>query len=339
MCQIVEGLQATGVPVLAFASTVLSQFRRRFCWGKNSVFAGESPAFVLSAAFAGQPVVLAVDDSIVSTTQDGTRTSLIPWRGYAPRCSAYDCGKLFTSSSPAANSTLSTIIGSSSLRPKTSHPLNLGNSHPMRSNRSPAGRWRFFKVNASAAGDAVSAAEPIAIRRFRSCAVENNFSTPKELCDAYWAEKKRKAVNAQRPEFAQHWLPVIHCLASTMSDRQELSVPANTMEHFPGVSRSHGLGRCAHLGRKPLRLRTRTFFDYCFARTQPNGGRDFVRFLEGDTQHLFRRAQLRQVLAFLRDDDFPRYLASLEELLRSERIRPHLKLLAVDLAAHPEAQG
>ena len=93
------------------------------------------------------------------------------------------------------------------------------------------------------------------------------------------------------------------------------------------------------MGRETLRLRPRDVLRYCFARTLPNGGRDFVTFLENDAQHLFRRAQLRQVFAFLRDDDFAAYLASLSSLISSERIRPHLKLLAVELlAAHPQAR-
>ena len=61
---------------------------------------------------------------------------------------------------------------------------------------------------------------------------ENRFSTPKELCDAYWNEK-RKSVSAQRPEFAQHWLPAIQCLACAMSERQELSVPVSVMDAYP----------------------------------------------------------------------------------------------------------
>ena len=128
---------------------------------------------------------------------------------------------------------------------------------------------------------------------------ENRFSTPKELCDAYW-KAKRKAVSAERPYFDQYWLPAIQHLATTMSDRQELSVSASVMDQFP----PEFLERMASEGvltwdRKRYGFGHETFFDYCFARTQPNGGRDFVKFLEGDMQHLFRRAQLRQVLAFI----------------------------------------
>jgi hypothetical protein len=167
---------------------------------------------------------------------------------------------------------------------------------------------------------------------------ENRFSTPKELCDAYWNEK-RKAISAQRPELDRYWQSAIQCLADTMSNRQELSVPAKVMDEFPPefLERMASEGVLTYDGRR-YGFGHETFFDYCFARTQPNGGRDFIRFLECDTQHLFRRAQLRQVLAFLRDDDFKSYTSSIRHLLHSKRIRPHLKLLTVELlAAHPLA--
>ena len=173
----------------------------------------------------------------------------------------------------------------------------------------------------------------------RLARAENRFTTPKELCDAYWTTK-RKSVSAVRAEFGNYWLPAIKRLSSSMSELQQLSVPANLMDEIPPdfleTMASEGVitwdGKRCGFGHE-------TFFDYCFARTLPNGGRDFVHFLERDVQHLFRRAQLRQVLAFLRDDDFGAYLTSIEKLLLSDKIRPHLKLLTVELvAAHPQAR-
>jgi len=39
-----------------------------------------------------------------------------------------------------------------------------------------------------------------------------------------------------------------------------------------------------------------SFSDYCFARTFSSGRQELADYLEADAQHLFRRAQTRQVL-------------------------------------------
>jgi len=117
-----------------------------------------------------------------------------------------------------------------------------------------------------------------------------------------------------------------------MSDVQQLSAPLRVLDEYPPIF----IDRLVSEGvltveQKRYGFSHELLFDYCFARTQPNGGREFVRFLENDAQKLFRRAQLRQVLAFLRDEDFAAYIESISSLLNNIRIRPHLKLTAVDL--------
>ena len=78
---------------------------------------------------------------------------------------------------------------------------------------------------------------------------------------------------------------------------------------------------------------TRAFFDYCFARMFVNRPERITYFLKSAEQHLFRRAQVRQVLAYLRDADLCRYLRELEDLLSDPEIRVHVKDLAFALLA------
>lgn len=340
LCQIVEGLQATGVPVLAFRLDRVEPVASAMLLGEK-LGLGESPAVVLAAAYPRQPVVLVVDQLDCVSTGSGRRPDFFDTVaalrdevcGLRPRnriylvlaCRKFDFehdhrlkqltskGQSPTELGEFTNDEVKAVLASeggdfSKLMPQQQAMLRL-------------------PQNLSLFVDAGLAR------------TENRFTTPKELCDAYWTTK-RKAVASQRAEFDQLWLPAIQLLASTMSERQELSVSKTTMDKFPPefIERmaSEGVltwdGRCYGFGHE-------TFFDYCFARTQPNGGRDFIHFLEKDTQHLFRRAQLRQVLAFLRDGNFPAYTESLGHLLRSELIRSHLKLLAVELvAAHPSVR-
>lgn len=340
LCQIVEGLQAVGLPVLAFRLDSLEPATTTIALGER-LGLGESPAVVLADNYPGQAVALVVDQLDCVSTVSGRRTEY------------FDVVAALRDEVLGLRSRARIHLVMACRKFDFDHDHRLKQLLPKGQTPSEVGEFTADEVKAvlTDEGGDVSKLTPSQQAMLRLpqnlslfvgaglARTENRFSTAKELCDAYW-DAKRKAVTAQRSDWNALWLPAIRQLASTMSDRQELSVPAAMMDEFPpeflekmaseGVLtwdwRRYGFGH-------------ETFFDYCFARTQPNGGRDFVRFLEGDAQLLFRRAQLRQVLAFLRDD-FSSYLESVGQLLRSERIRPHLKLLTVELvAAHPEPRN
>jgi hypothetical protein len=74
-----------------------------------------------------------------------------------------------------------------------------------------------------------------------------------------------------------------------------------------------------------IRFFHESFFDYAFARCFSRTGQKLSTMLEASEQHLFRRAQVRQILAFLRDHDPSQYFDQLGELLRSPGIRFHIK--------------
>src|SRR5258708_35789025 len=76
-----------------------------------------------------------------------------------------------------------------------------------------------------------------------------------------------------------------------------------------------------------------SFFDYCFARQFAGQNLSITSFLTTTEQHLFRRAQVRQVLAYVREADRTRYCRELSALLRDPRIRIHLKDLALAVGA------
>lgn len=67
------------------------------------------------------------------------------------------------------------------------------------------------------------------------------------------------------------------------------------------------------------------FFDYAFARGWVNRNETLVAFLQGGEQELFRRAQVRQILVHLRDDDQERYLTEVKSVLSEPGIRFHIK--------------
>ena len=75
------------------------------------------------------------------------------------------------------------------------------------------------------------------------------------------------------------------------------------------------------------------FFDYAFARRFAGGPQSLLGLLVSGEQHLFRRAQVRQILLYLRDTEFDRYIANLEEALTSPDVRFHIKQVIFALLA------
>ena len=159
------------------------------------------------------------------------------------------------------------------------------------------------------------------------------FDTAKQIFDLYWDEK-RKAIEGKVAPSPDQWKKVIETLCNEMTDTQELSVPRETLDEFPiayvGQLASEGVltfdGRRYGFGHE-------SFFDYCFARVFIRRRERLAAFLKGSDQHLFRRAQVRQVLAYLRDADRTRYVEELLALLSDERIRTHIKDLVFALLA------
>ena len=160
------------------------------------------------------------------------------------------------------------------------------------------------------------------------------FDTAKALFDRYW-ETKRRSVTDQVPTVQEQWVDVIRILCDEMTIAQQLSVSRESLDGFPqdyiDAMASEGVltfdGRRYGFGHE-------SFFDYCFARLFVTGSQSMVSFLTGSEQHLFRRAQVRQVLGYLRDARRGRYVRELTKLLSEDRIRLHLKELAIALLAN-----
>ena len=76
-----------------------------------------------------------------------------------------------------------------------------------------------------------------------------------------------------------------------------------------------------------------TLLDYVFARLFVQRDMTLTAFLKNAGQDLFRRAQVRQTLTYLRDADRERYVGQLRELLGDPEIRPHIKDLALSWLA------
>ena len=159
------------------------------------------------------------------------------------------------------------------------------------------------------------------------------FGTAKMLFDRYW-DAKRQSVTEQVATVPDQWLEVVEALCDEMTATRQLSVSRERLDHFS----PNYVGRMASEGvitfdDGRFGFGHESFFDYCFARLFVSRPASLVSFLRESEQHLFRRGQVRQVLAYLRDAERHRYVQELASLLSEQGIRPHLKELAFALLA------
>ncbi len=169
----------------------------------------------------------------------------------------------------------------------------------------------------------------------RGSDVDVDARTERDLLDRFW-DLKRQQVRDRRGGDDQ-WIELVDVLVEYMSDRAALSAPAqiaDTLDRQREAMISEGV--LTSDGNR-LGFFHERFFDYCYARRFVGRGLTLQALLTGGDQDLFRRAQVRQVLAHERGDDQQAYSRDLRWLLSSPDVRPHLRALVIDwLADLPE---
>ena len=144
-----------------------------------------------------------------------------------------------------------------------------------------------------------------------------------ELFDSFWTEAERKTDHRLGRKAA--WTRVIDTLANWLSARQQLSAPKDVLDDFSTDAAAMASEHVLVLADGRYRFFHESFFDYAFARRFAASGRKLSDLLLSGEQHLFRRAQVRQVLAYLRAQDLSKYLDELAFLITDNRVRFHIK--------------
>jgi hypothetical protein len=147
------------------------------------------------------------------------------------------------------------------------------------------------------------------------------------LFDSFWSEVVRRA--NRRAERTIEWTPLIDRLTSWLSAHQRLSAPRDVLDEFSTDAAVLTSERVLILSDGQYRFFHEAFFDYAFARRFASQGRGLVDFLLAGEQDLFRRAQVRQILSYVRSHDRTYYLGELRSLLLDDRIRFHIKSLVL----------
>ena len=158
-----------------------------------------------------------------------------------------------------------------------------------------------------------------------------NFETAQDLYTRFWGYKQ-KIIRARlgRPV---HWTQVVYALCDYMHSSQTLSTSEVAVEHWSSDTDAMVSENILVLENKRYSFFHEGFFDYAFARRFAGCPQSLLELLLSGEQRLFRRAQVRQILLYLRDTDFDRYIANLEETLSSPSVRFHIKQLILAMLA------
>ncbi|MDB6118190.1 MAG: hypothetical protein JWO08_1971, partial [Verrucomicrobiaceae bacterium] len=169
--------------------------------------------------------------------------------------------------------------------------------------------------------------------------------TPKHLFDAYWTKKERDLSQALPSQSGNPWFEILKCITDRLAetalalapitpvdgdDEAPLAVTRSSLSRFPPTVIDWMITNgVLSEGSRRVRFGHESFFDYCFARFFEERGHTLLEYLLQSEQTLIQRGQLRQVLAYQRDEDIDAYLTTVHELLASDPIRPHLKHLLI----------
>lgn len=149
-----------------------------------------------------------------------------------------------------------------------------------------------------------------------------NLHTRTQLFEAFW---KRKLRNAKARK-AGYYVEAIDALCDWLSEHQELSAPEHILDNYHSEADVLASENILVRADKCFRFFHESFFDYAYSRSFIRDDRKSLQMaLLCGEQHLFRRAQVRQVLSFLRSADRKRYLSEVKTVLSDEKIRFHIK--------------
>ena len=335
--EVVDALRERSVPVLAFRLDRLVSASTTAELGQL-LDLEESPTLVLAAAAeaAGRPGVLLVDQLDAVSTMSG-RTSaafdlveqlLVEARGSRPRAAIHVvvvCREFDWQNDPRMRRLL----------PESDEPVDVTEFSDDEVKKILTGAG--FEVRAIKDRQLRILRLPQNLSLFLDAGFDSSrspvFNTATEILDRYWNAKRRLVADRVAPAPDQ-WMAVMETLCEEMTTTQQLSVRKETLDAFSPdyVDQLASEGVISFDGRR-YGFGHESFFDYVFARSFIRRSESLVALLTRSEQHLFRRGQVRQVLAYLRDADRARYVEELRGMLCDNGIRPHLNDVVFALLA------
>jgi hypothetical protein len=332
VAQIVKGLRERGVPILALRFDNVSPLRTTKALGQE-LGLPDSPALVLAGISQGNRAVLVVDQLDALSIVSGRGTEL--WEVFEEMIEEL-----------RRHPNLRLLLACREFDLKNDPRLSrLVQDHGL-AQRIDLGLLPIETVK-SVVGESGGDPGKMPIRQLELLRLpfhlhlflqgEPKNPTPfrgrQELFARFWTAKREHARKANA-DFEK----VVGILSDELSRHESISIPANRLDEVASDAQILVSENVLVLEGERYRFFHEGFFDYAFARRFVRQDGDLIRFLTRDCgeQHLFRRAQMRQILAYQRDDNRANYLETLRSLFLEPSIRLHLKKLALDWLAQIE---
>lgn len=148
-----------------------------------------------------------------------------------------------------------------------------------------------------------------------------------QLYDALLALRDNELRKIVQPGWSLY--EALTALAEAMNQREQLAAPVAVLDRFPGAVQHLQQAGLIVVQSQRVSLMHETLFDYLHARAFVSDGKGLQQYLLGSEQTLFRRTQVRQILAMERDLDRKTYLADLAFILDDKRVRAHVRDLVL----------
>jgi len=155
-----------------------------------------------------------------------------------------------------------------------------------------------------------------------------SIKTLQDLYSKFW-EQKIQDKNLDKT-FRQNTVELLKSIVNKMNELNKIEIPKLYFEDEFGDEITLLLSRgILKEENKKISFFHQTFYDYVFARDFAQKGISLYEYILTTSQDLTIREQFKQIIQFLRGTDADKYLYELENILYSDEIRFHIKLLLI----------
>ncbi|WP_435308756.1 trypsin-like peptidase domain-containing protein [Sebaldella termitidis] len=148
------------------------------------------------------------------------------------------------------------------------------------------------------------------------------FKEVKELYDKYWEWKKRKFRQFYTDK---DWYEVLGEIVTLMNEERTISVSYSILDKYEEQIQKLITENVLRKIDNKISFFHESFFDYSFARIFFSKKESIYEFVIESDQYLFRRAQIRQLLQFCREENESKYIEEIKLILGDGNIRYHIK--------------
>lgn len=143
-----------------------------------------------------------------------------------------------------------------------------------------------------------------------------------QIYGKYWQKKKRSFL---RDFKSSDWTRILSYVSNHMSSNKSLFMPLSKLEDYEEEVNKLLTENIFKKFGKNIYFFHESFFDYTFAKLFTAEDKDICNYLLENDQFLFRRALVRQILTYKKEEEDPGYYKDVEKLIENPDIRYHIK--------------